>query len=83
MIRALSALREAIGDDDKRLAERKARELRRQRFLHLAGPRFAPDPARAMSIDCRLFSAFLHEAKPLKLRKAAIDNFSRLRSEPG
>ena len=89
MIRALSALREAIGDDDKELAERKARELRRQRFLHLAGPRFAPDdgvapdPARAMSTDCRLFSAFLHEAKPLKLRKAAIDNFPRLRSEPG
>ena len=55
MIRALSALREAIGDDEKELAERKARELRRQRFLHLAGPRFAPDdgvapdPARAMS----------------------------------
>ena len=49
MIRTLSALREAIGDDEKELAERKARELRRQRFLHLAGPRFAPDPARAMS----------------------------------
>ena len=54
MIGALSALREAIGVDDKELAERKARELRRQRFLHLAGPRFAsddggtPDPARAM-----------------------------------
>ena len=38
---ALSELREAIGDDDKELVERKARELRRQRFLHLAGPRFA------------------------------------------
>ena len=55
MIRALSALREAIREDDKELAERQARELRRQRFLHLAGPRFtsddsaAPDPARAMS----------------------------------
>ena len=54
MIRALSALREVIGVDDKELAEREARELRRQRFLHLAGPRFAsddggtPDPARAM-----------------------------------
>ena len=54
MIRALSALREVIGVDDKELAERKARELRRQRFLHLAGPRFAsddgatPDRARAM-----------------------------------
>ena len=55
MIRALSALREAIREDDKELAERQARELRRQRFLHLAGPRFtsddnaAPDPARTMS----------------------------------
>ena len=52
---ALSQLREAIGHDDEELAERKARELRRQRFLHLAGPRFASDdggasdPARAMS----------------------------------
>ena len=55
MIGALSAFREVIGEDDKELAERKARELRRQRFLHLAGPRFAlddsaaPDRARAMS----------------------------------
>ena len=55
MIRALSELREATRDDDKELAERAARELRRQRFRHLAGPRFAsdddaaPDPARAMS----------------------------------
>ena len=32
MIGALSALREVIGVDDKELAERKARELRRQRF---------------------------------------------------
>ena len=55
MIRALSDLGEAIGDDDKELAEREARELRRRRFRHLAGPRFAsddgaePDPARDMS----------------------------------
>ena len=55
MIRALSDLREVIRGDDKELTERKARELRRQRFLHMAGPRFAlddgatPDPARAMS----------------------------------
>ena len=55
MIRALSALRGAIRGDGKELAERKARGLRRQRFLHLAGPRFAsddgvaPDPARTMS----------------------------------
>ena len=33
--------------------------------------------------DRRLFSAFLHEAKPLKLRKAAIDNISGCRSESG
>ena len=55
MIRALSDLGEAIRGDDKELAERQARELRRQRFLHMAGPRFAlddsaaPDRARAMS----------------------------------
>ena len=50
---ALSALRQAIGDDDKEQAEREARELRRLRFRHWVGPRFAsddgraPDPARA------------------------------------
>ena len=33
--------------------------------------------------DCRLFSAFLREAKSLKLRKAAIDNLPRFRSESG
>ena len=55
MIRALSDLGEAIRGDDEELAEREARELRRRRFRHLAGPRFAsdddaaPDPARAMS----------------------------------
>ena len=56
MIRALSDLREAIRDDDKELAERQARELRRRRFRHWVGPRFAlddadagPDRARAMS----------------------------------
>ena len=55
MIRALSALREVIRDDDKELAERQARELRRLQNRHLAGPRFAsdggagPDPARDMS----------------------------------
>ena len=34
-------------------------------------------------IDCRLISAFLHEAKPLKLHKAAIDDLLRFRSESG
>ena len=55
MTRALSALRDVIGEDDKELAEREARELRRLQNRHLAGPRFAlddgatQDPARAMS----------------------------------
>ena len=55
MIRALSALREAIRGDDEELAERQARELRRLRNRHWVGPRFAlddsaaPDRARAMS----------------------------------
>ena len=51
----MSDLGEAIREDDAELAERQARELRRLRFRHLAGPRFALDdgdaldPARAMS----------------------------------
>ena len=55
MVRALSALREVIWVDDKELAERQARELRRQQNRHWVGPRFAsddgptPDTARAMS----------------------------------
>ena len=55
MIRALSALREAIREDDEELAERQARELRRLRNRHWVGPRFAsddgatPDTARTMS----------------------------------
>ena len=55
MTRALSALREVIGHDDKELAEREARELRRLQNRHWVGPRFAsdeghaPDRARAVS----------------------------------
>ncbi len=55
MIRALSALREAIRAEDKELAERKEREIRRLRNRHWVGPRFAsvdgatPDTARTMS----------------------------------
>ena len=33
--------------------------------------------------DCRLFSAFLYEAKPLKLRRSATDNLPGFRSESG
>ena len=52
---ALSELRKMIRDDDKELAEREARELRRLQNRHWVGPRFALDeaaaldPARAMS----------------------------------
>ena len=34
-------------------------------------------------IECRLFSAFFHEAKLLNLRGGAIDNVPRFRSESG
>ena len=55
MVGALSALREVILGDDKELAERQARELRRLQNRRWVGPRFAsddgatPDPARAVS----------------------------------
>ncbi len=55
LVGALSALREVIQVDDKELAERQARELRRLQNRHWVGPRFAsddgatPDQARAMS----------------------------------
>ena len=55
MIRGLSALREVIRVDDKELAEREVRELRRLQNRHWVGPRFAsdeghaPDRARAIS----------------------------------
>ena len=43
---------------------------------------FVNNPAGIVKLtDCRLFSAFFHEAKPLKLRKAAIDNLPRFWSE--
>ena len=45
---ALSALREAIRGDDKELAERQARELRRLQNRHWVGPRFALDEAAAV-----------------------------------
>ena len=55
MTRALSALREVILDDDKELAERQARELRRLQNRHWVGPRFAsvdgaPDPGQVGTI---------------------------------
>ena len=44
----LSELREAIRADDKELAERQARELRRLQNRHWVGPRFALDKAAAV-----------------------------------
>ena len=48
MIRALSALREVIGVDDKELTEQQAREIRRLRNRHWVGPRFALDDGTAL-----------------------------------
>ena len=48
MTRALSALREVIGHDDKELAERKEREIRRRQNRHWVGPRFALDDGAAL-----------------------------------
>ena len=70
MIRALSELREAIRGDDKELAERKARELRRLQNRHWVGPRFAldeaaaPDPARAMFSGTAPVRAALSPLRP-------------------
>ena len=55
MIGPLSALREVIRVDDKELAEREARELRRLQNHHWVGPRFAsvdgaPDPGQVGTI---------------------------------
>ena len=48
MTRALSALREVIGVDDKELTEQQARETRRLRNRHWVGPRFALDDGTAL-----------------------------------
>ena len=69
MTRALSALREVIRDDDKELAERQARELRRLQNRHWVGPRFAsadgaPYPGQAWTTG----------AEPVR---AALSRFGR------
>ena len=51
MTRALSALREVNGHDDKELAERKEREIRRQQNRHWVGPRFALDDGAALEAE--------------------------------
>ena len=69
MIRALSAFREVIGEDDKELAERQARELRRLQNRHWVGPRFALDDADAVD-RARAMSG----AAPVR---AALSRFGR------
>ena len=64
MAGALSELLDTVGDDDKELAEREARELRRLQNRYWVGPRFALDeaaavePARAMSSTAPVRAAF-------------------------
>ena len=84
------------GDDRIRRAKVRLSMARRmgQRHKHLT-PTKAPFPNVILHdglfaregivklIECRLFSAFLHEAKLLNLRGGAIDNVPRFRSESG
>ena len=88
MIRALSDLGEAIREDDKELAEREARELRRLRFRHLAGPRFAsdddaaPDRARAMSSGATpVRAAFSRFGRAIGHLVGGHDYHNRMRTE--
>ena len=70
MIRALSAFREVIGEDDKELAERKARELRRLQNRHWVGPRFALDDADAVDRARAMSSAAPVQAALSRLGRA-------------
>ena len=70
MIRAHSELREAIGHDDKELAEREARELRRLRNRHWVGPRFALDEAAAVDRSGAMSSAAPVQAALSRLGRA-------------
>ena len=86
MIRALSDLGEAIRGDDEELAERKARELRRLRFRHLAGPRFASDGgaavdrARAMSSAAPVQAALSRIGRAIGHLVGGRDYHDRLRT---
>ena len=70
MTRALSALREVIRDDDKELAERQARELRRLRNRHWVGPGFALDEASAVDRSGAMSSAAPVQAALSRLGRA-------------
>ena len=67
---ALTALREAIGHDDKELVEREARELRRLRNRHWVGPRFALDEAAAVDRSRAMSSAAPVQAALSRLGRA-------------
>ena len=87
MIRALSALRGVIRDDDKELAEREARELRRLRNRHWVGPRFASDEAAAVDRSGAMSSAAPVQAALSRLGRAigylvgGRDYHDRMRTE--
>ena len=70
MIRALSDLGEAIGDDAKELAERKARELRCLQNRHWVGPRFALHEAAAVDRSGAMSSAAPVQAALSRLGRA-------------
>ncbi len=57
MTRALSALGEVMGHDDKELAERKEQKIRRQQNRHWVGPRFALDDGTALDAARAMSSA--------------------------
>ena len=86
MIRALSALREVIGIDDKELVERQARELRRLQNRHWVGPIFAldeaaaVDPARAMSSAAPVQAALSRFGRAIGHLVGGRDYHDRLRS---
>ena len=83
---ALSALREAIRGDDKELAERQARELRRLQNRHWVGPRFAldeaaaPDRAQAMSSAAPVQAAFSRLGRAIGHLVGGQDYHDRLRT---
>ena len=86
MIRALSDLREAIGEDDKELVERKERDLRRLQNRHWVGPRFAldeaaaVDQARAMSSAAPVQAVFSRLGRTIGHLVGGQDYHDRLRT---
>ena len=87
MEEALTALREAIRENGKELAEREARELRRLRNRHWVGPRFALDEAAAVDRSGAMSSAAPVQAALSRLGRAigylvgGRDYHDRLRTE--